>query len=97
MAFLKTRLLAMVLMLSCCAQFSDGRKLFGIHKMDVPSLDKSLILTALPKGSVSVPVPFSNPSKKGHAAALLNAKHSAHSPFRIDRSLESIPSPGIGH
>ncbi|CAK7350377.1 unnamed protein product [Dovyalis caffra] len=52
----------------------------------------SLILSALPKGTV----PSSSPSKKGHAT-LDNEQLFARHLASIDRILRSVPSPGIGH
>ncbi|GMI91615.1 C-TERMINALLY ENCODED PEPTIDE 14 [Hibiscus trionum] len=59
---------------------------------NVPSLFASLVLSALPKGTV----PASTPSKKGHAT-LDNEKLFARHLARIDRILQSVPSPGAGH
>ncbi|KAJ4703699.1 putative B-cell lymphoma 6 protein [Melia azedarach] len=58
----------------------------------VPSLFKSLVLSALPKGKV----PASAPSKKTHAT-LDNEQLFARHLAGIDRILRSVPSPGIGH
>ncbi|KAF8411079.1 hypothetical protein HHK36_003618 [Tetracentron sinense] len=58
----------------------------------IPSLEGSLILSALPKGTT----PPSAPSKKGHAMVVnqrLFTQHLRH----IDRILQSVPSPGAGH
>ncbi|OVA16140.1 hypothetical protein BVC80_8927g22 [Macleaya cordata] len=66
------------------------------------SLRDSLVLNALPKGSV----PPSAPSKKGHAMININEKlfrtfattyTTTPSPAHIDRILRSVPSPGVGH
>ncbi|KAH8511690.1 hypothetical protein H0E87_009022 [Populus deltoides] len=52
----------------------------------------SLVLSALPKGTV----PSSSPSKKGHAT-LDNEQLFARHLASIDRILRSVPSPGVGH
>ncbi|KAG4146417.1 hypothetical protein CXB51_012208 [Gossypium anomalum] len=73
----------------------ESRKLLnaGERNENVPSLFASLMLSALPKGSK---VPASAPSKKGHAT-LDNEKRFARHLARIDRILQSVPSPGAGH
>ncbi|GMN43497.1 hypothetical protein TIFTF001_012702 [Ficus carica] len=56
-----------------------------------PSKSKSsLFLSALPKGKV----PSSAPSKKGHADVVSGKLIARH---LRDRSLRSVPSPGVGH
>ncbi|KAJ0017919.1 hypothetical protein Pint_10345 [Pistacia integerrima] len=72
----------------------EARMLLNKEKSNdkVPSLFKSLFLSALPKGTV----PSSTPSKRTHATLddeKLFARHLAS----IDRILRSVPSPGIGH
>ncbi|KAE8659654.1 hypothetical protein F3Y22_tig00116962pilonHSYRG00826 [Hibiscus syriacus] len=64
----------------------------GDSNKNVPSLFASLVLSALPKGTV----PPSAPSKKGHAT-LDNEKLFARHLADIDRILRSVPSPGAGH
>ncbi|KAA8524009.1 hypothetical protein F0562_010560 [Nyssa sinensis] len=68
-------------------------KLLSMEKIKkAPSLEDSLILSALPKGVT----PPSSPSGKGHEMAInekLFTLHLAH----IDRILQSFPSPGIGN
>ncbi|KAB2081864.1 hypothetical protein ES319_A05G160000v1 [Gossypium barbadense] len=73
----------------------ESRKLLnaGERNENVPSLFASLMLSALPKGSK---VPASAPSKKDHAT-LDNEKRFARHLARIDRILQSVPSPGAGH
>ncbi|XP_052183386.1 precursor of CEP14-like [Diospyros lotus] len=73
---------------------SHGRKLVAMQDGGerVPPPVGSLFLGALPKGTI----PSSSPSKKGHAAVIdeeLIARHLAS----VDRILQSVPSPGIGH
>lgn len=58
----------------------------------VPSLEASLLLSALPKGYV----PPSAPSKKGHEM-IVNEKLFVLHLASIDRILKSVPSPGVGH
>ncbi|KAK8642037.1 hypothetical protein V6N13_011399 [Hibiscus sabdariffa] len=72
----------------------ESRRLLntGESNKNVPSLFASLMLSALPKGTV----PASVPSKKGHAT-LDNEKLFARHLARIDRILQSVPSPGAGH
>ncbi|EOY27935.1 hypothetical protein QQP08_020518 [Theobroma cacao] len=72
----------------------ESRKLLnrGDSNKNVPSLFASLVLSALPKGTV----PASAPSKKGHAT-LDNEKLFARHLAGIDRILQSVPSPGAGH
>ncbi|RWR96294.1 putative B-cell lymphoma 6 protein [Cinnamomum micranthum f. kanehirae] len=64
--------------------------LMGVKK--VASLESSLILSALPKGSV----PSSGPSKKVHST-IVDEKLFARHLERMDRILKSVPSPGAGH
>ncbi|XWS18536.1 hypothetical protein CRYUN_Cryun32bG0053200 [Craigia yunnanensis] len=72
----------------------ESRKLLntGESKKIAPSLFASLVLSALPKGTV----PASTPSKKGHAT-LDNEKLFDRHLAGIDRILQSVPSPGAGH
>ena len=73
----------------------DARKLLETkeEKKSIPAaLEASLVLSALPKGTV----PPSGPSKKGHDMVVdekLIARHLA----AVDRILRSVPSPGVGH
>ncbi|ESR62786.1 hypothetical protein CICLE_v10018148mg [Citrus x clementina] len=76
----------------------EARKLLNTETIDssskkVSSLFANLVLSALPKGRV----PASSPSKKTHGAALDNEKLFARHLAGIDRILQSVPSPGIGH
>ncbi|XVF25610.1 hypothetical protein REPUB_Repub13aG0226800 [Reevesia pubescens] len=72
----------------------ESRKLLNTveSNKNAPSLFASLVLSALPKGTV----PASAPSKKGHAT-LDNEKLFARHLAGIDRILQSVPSPGAGH
>ncbi|GKU92394.1 hypothetical protein SLEP1_g6127 [Rubroshorea leprosula] len=73
----------------------EGRKLLiakQVNEKEVPSLFRSLVLSALSKGTV----PYSAPSKKGHAT-LDNEKLFNRHLSSIDRILRSVPSPGVGH
>ncbi|XVF27455.1 hypothetical protein REPUB_Repub14bG0107900 [Reevesia pubescens] len=73
----------------------ESRKLLktGESNKKVPSLFASLVLSALPKGTVPA---ASAPSKKGHTT-LDNEKLFARHLAGIDRILQSVPSPGAGH
>lgn len=75
---------------------SEGRKFLVkreiMNKERVLSSEGSLYLSALPKGGV----PSSTPSKKGHAE-VVNEKLIARHLITMDRNLQSVPSPGVGH
>ncbi|KAL4369518.1 hypothetical protein GQ457_05G028240 [Hibiscus cannabinus] len=75
----------------------EGRKLL-INTAEinehVPPLLASLVLNALPKGTVPA---ASAPTKKGHSTTLDDEKLFARHLARIDRILQSVPSPGGGH
>lgn len=84
----------MVLFASSVVPSLEARKLLDKEKINdkFPSLFKSLVLSALPKGTV----PSSSPSKRTHATLddeKLFTRHLAS----IDRILRSVPSPGVGH
>lgn len=78
----------------------EARKLFDTSEHQFKkraasySLDGSLFLSALPKGTV----PASTPSKKGHAF-IVDEKLIArrHLVGNDRRALQSVPSPGVGH
>ncbi|XP_026416228.1 precursor of CEP13-like [Papaver somniferum] len=82
----------------------DARKLknLDIQKkgVNINSLEDSLILNALPKGTRKP----STPSKKAHSV-ILDRKLSDNTPVQDDnnndlhdvRTLASVPSPGVGH
>ncbi|GLU13839.1 hypothetical protein SLE2022_304490 [Rubroshorea leprosula] len=74
----------------------EGRKVLiskkEMSEMQVPHLYWSLVLSALPKGTV----PYPAPSKNGHAT-LDNEKLFVRHLASIDRILWSVPSPGAGH
>ncbi|XP_010242152.1 PREDICTED: uncharacterized protein LOC104586566 [Nelumbo nucifera] len=76
------------------APFLEARKLLKMEsKKKVPAaLRDSLVLSALPKGAV----PPSAPSDKGHSVIVDQKLFSMHLP-KADRSLQSVPSPGVGH
>lgn len=95
MAYFQTRLLILVLIFICFSvQSSEARKLLKSENKEVgSSLEESLALSALPKGSV----PPSTPSNKGHATVLVNEKHFTAVPAQVERNSQSVPSPGIGH
>lgn len=69
---------------------NKNEDLMGVKR--VASLESSLILSSLPKGSV----PSSGPSKKGHST-IVDEKLFARQLERMDRFLKSVPSPGAGH
>ncbi|KAL9455876.1 hypothetical protein AB3S75_005162 [Citrus x aurantiifolia] len=76
----------------------EARKLLNTEKIDssskkVSSLFANLVLSALPKGRV----PASSPSRKTHGATLDHEKLFTRHLVGIDRILQSVPSPGIGH
>ncbi|KAF8413711.1 hypothetical protein HHK36_001703 [Tetracentron sinense] len=77
----------------CFVPTLEARKLLSMEtKKKALSLEDSLFLSALPKGTI----PPSSPSKKGHAM-IINEKLFALPLASIDRILRSVPSPGIGH
>lgn len=84
--------LLFITLLVCFVPILEARKLRSMQKKEVPSLESTLILNALPKG----PSPPSSPSDKGHAM-LMNPKLFEIHLARIDRLLQSVPSPGAGH
>ncbi|EXC10941.1 hypothetical protein L484_004840 [Morus notabilis] len=95
--------LALVVLMVLLVSFvtsSEGRNKFVVLKpkdnknLDriMGSSDKSMFLSALPKGRV----PSSAPTKKGHAD-VVNQKLIARHLIAVDRSLRSVPSPGVGH
>ncbi|KAG2303865.1 hypothetical protein Bca4012_062830 [Brassica carinata] len=62
------------------------------EKSHVPHVTNTTTLAALPKGKI----PESTPSKKGHAAISAVKLRSRHL-YTVDRFLQSVPSPGVGH
>jgi hypothetical protein len=90
-------LLFFLVVFSAFAACLEGRKLLDIakesKKRSVASLGDSLILSALPKGKV----PSSTPSKKGHGMVVDEKLVARHLISISDRSLRSVPSPGVGH
>ncbi|KAF8047868.1 hypothetical protein N665_2796s0005 [Sinapis alba] len=62
------------------------------EKSHMPHVTKSTTLTALPKGKIQ----NSTPSKKGHAV-ISNVKLRSRHLSTVDRLLQSVPSPGVGH
>ncbi|VVA92948.1 unnamed protein product [Arabis nemorensis] len=63
------------------------------EKSHVPHVTKTTTLSALPKGKI----PNSTPSKKGHATVSALKLRSRHLSSTVDRFLQSVPSPGVGH
>ncbi|XP_059630365.1 precursor of CEP14-like [Cornus florida] len=87
-------LFCIILVLICYVPSLEARKLMNIERRRiVPSPEDNLVLTALPKGTA---VPSSSPSGKGPAMVIYEKLLSQHF-SRIDRILESNPSPGIGN
>ncbi|KAE8669784.1 hypothetical protein F3Y22_tig00112217pilonHSYRG00152 [Hibiscus syriacus] len=76
---------------SFVAQMESRKLLINARESgeNVPLLLASLVLNALPKGTV--------PSKKGHSPKLDNETLFARHLAGIDRILQSVPSPGGGH
>ncbi|KAE8715021.1 hypothetical protein F3Y22_tig00110187pilonHSYRG00437 [Hibiscus syriacus] len=75
----------------------ESRKLLinaGESSENVPLLLASLVLNALPKGTVPA---ASASGKKGHLPALNNETLFVRHLAGIDRILQSVPSPGGGH
>ncbi|XP_010460707.1 PREDICTED: uncharacterized protein LOC104741521 [Camelina sativa] len=82
----------------------SSRKLLEIKKQEnltvreedkshVPHVTKTSTLTALPKGKIPN---SSTPSKRGHAEVYSGKLRSRHL-STVDRFLQSVPSPGVGH
>lgn len=95
MARLATLSLILMVVFASFASSSQARKLLvskDEEEKRVPSLVDSLFLSALPKGKV----PPSSPTKKGHAV-VVDQKLIARHLITIDRILQSVPSPGMGH
>ncbi|KAF8409100.1 hypothetical protein HHK36_005173 [Tetracentron sinense] len=95
MGRLCTVLLISMVVFVCFLPSLEARKLLiseEINKKKIPSLENTLVLSALPKGTTNP----SSPSKKGHSM-ILNEKHFTLHLAKFDRILQSVPSPGIGH
>ncbi|KAE8708868.1 hypothetical protein F3Y22_tig00110332pilonHSYRG00429 [Hibiscus syriacus] len=92
--------LILIFLVTLAASFMpqmESRKLLlntGESNENVPSLFASLLLNALPKGTVPA---ASAPSKKGQSTTLDNEKLFTRHLSGIDRILQSVPSPGGGH
>ncbi|CAH8298667.1 unnamed protein product [Eruca vesicaria subsp. sativa] len=95
--------LIIVLAIIFVASPVSSRKLLEMKKQEnltvreekeshMPHVTKTTTLTALPKGKI----PNSSPSKKGHAAVSTVKLRSRHL-STVDRFLQSVPSPGVGH
>ncbi|CAK9134149.1 unnamed protein product [Ilex paraguariensis] len=69
----------------CYAPSLEARKLLSIQTEEVPTLDGNRVLSPLPKGTT----PLSSLSGKVHAVA--------SDERQMDRVLQSVPSPGVGH
>ncbi|XP_059630086.1 precursor of CEP14-like [Cornus florida] len=94
MARLSTLGLFVILVLICYVPYLEARNLMSIEsRRIVPSPEDTLVLTALPK---STAFPSSSPSGKGPAMVIYEKLLSQHF-SRIDRILQSVPSPGIGN
>ncbi|KAL7089183.1 hypothetical protein ACP275_13G173100 [Erythranthe tilingii] len=94
-AFVMTVIMCYTLLVSSS---THGRKLLANVQHNTSfsssSSDRSLYLTALPKGNV----PASTPTNKGHAATT-DQKLTAlrHLAAVYNRILTSVPSPDVGH
>nr|XP_009602867.1 precursor of CEP14-like [Nicotiana tomentosiformis] len=88
--------IALVILFVCTAPCFEARKLLNSKDKkntdSARSREANLLLNALPKGKISP----SSPSKRGHAA-FVNYKKKQYAGGHVDRNLESVPSPGIGH
>ncbi|KAG5551352.1 hypothetical protein RHGRI_009686 [Rhododendron griersonianum] len=94
MALFKTVSLAFFVLLICCKSPSSEARVLLSKEKEVPSMEDSLILSALPKGTT----PRSSPSHKGHAMATINERLYVLPIPHTDRVLESSnPSPSVGH
>ncbi|XP_009767917.1 precursor of CEP14-like [Nicotiana sylvestris] len=86
-----------IILVVCTAPCFEARKLLtntDKKKTDsAPSREAHLLLNALPKGKIS----HSSPSKRGHPAFVNVNKKKHYAGGHVDRNLESVPSPGIGH
>ncbi|XP_050368138.1 precursor of CEP14 [Argentina anserina] len=77
----------------------EGRRLLDTNEYEFKkkatsnSLDKSLFMSALPKGTV----PASTPSKKGHTFVIDEKLIARRHLVGHDRFLQSVPSPGVGN
>lgn len=84
-----------LIILASVVSSTQGRKLFNAKyntAKKTPSLDESLYLNILPKGTV----PPSTPSNKGHSVPIDEKLVKRHLGV-VDRILGSVPSPGVGH
>ncbi|CAN1150126.1 Precursor of CEP14 [Linum perenne] len=93
----RASVIVLILLLASTSFFSaaESRKLLANGDKEearVSSLFQSLLLSALPKGTV----PASSPSKKGHSS-VDNVERFQRHLASIDRVLRSVPSPGMGH
>ncbi|KAL2496490.1 Uncharacterized protein Fot_40247 [Forsythia ovata] len=84
-------LLALILVLICFVQSSEERKL---PKVKTSTLEGSLIMSALPKGTI---IPPSSPSDRGNAVITGGELFGIQPTGHVDRNLQSVPSPGVGH
>ncbi|KAI8010625.1 Precursor of CEP14 [Camellia lanceoleosa] len=94
MAFLSKLSLVFFLLICCaCAPSLEARKLLTMENKKVPSLEDSLLLSALPTGTIPPP---SSPGGKGHSM-VINGRVFVLPLPHLDRVLQSVPSPGVGH
>ncbi|KAK6932730.1 hypothetical protein RJ641_002354 [Dillenia turbinata] len=93
MACSRTLLLVLFILSVSLVSSAEARKLLSNEeyksKTKYATLDKNLVLNALPKGTV----PPSAPSKKGQST-INNEKLFARHLAAVDRILRSVPSPG---
>ncbi|KAE9598940.1 hypothetical protein Lal_00022674 [Lupinus albus] len=98
MARFATFLVLFLVLFSSLFSCLEGRKLHLHHSKKHrnkvnPSSSNTLFFTSLPKGTV----PYSTPSKKGHATEVdekLIARHLISTEWLL---LPSVPSPSAGH
>ncbi|KAK3026488.1 hypothetical protein RJ639_041785 [Escallonia herrerae] len=92
MARLSTLALVLCFLAITHASSAEARKLLSTEKITVSSQEDTLALRVHPEGST----PPSAPSGEGHELVInerLFVLHLAH----LDRVLQSVPSPGVGH
>ncbi|CAI9784265.1 unnamed protein product [Fraxinus pennsylvanica] len=81
--------LILIVVLICFTQSLEARKFL---EDKISTLEESSVMSALPKGTI----PPSSPSERGNVVAN-GGKLFGVQPGHVDRSLVSIPSPGIGN
>ncbi|KAK9047680.1 hypothetical protein V6N11_053518 [Hibiscus sabdariffa] len=95
MARFNYMLIILLLIYASLVPQMESRKLLNTgetNKNAASNLFASLVLSALPKGTL----PGSAPNKKGDSTLDTEKRFASHL-ARIDRILQSVPSPGAGH